>query len=46
MYAFSAFLLFLLLHILTAQTDKTIAAMKNSIPPTTPAVIALLLLRS
>ncbi len=37
---FSIFLLFLLLHILTVQTDNIMAATKNSTEPTTPAVIA------
>lgn len=38
---FSCFLRLRLLHILTAHIDKIIATMKNRIPPTTPAVIAL-----
>jgi len=37
---FSAFLRFLLLQILTAQTERTMQATKNSIPPTIPAATA------
>lgn len=41
MLPFSCFLLLRLLQILTAQTDRIIATIKNNIPPTTPAVMAL-----
>lgn len=38
---FSCRLRFLLLQILTAQTDRMMATMKNKNPPTTPAFMAL-----
>lgn len=38
---FSVFRRLRLLHSLTEQTDKTIAATKNKDPPTQPATIAL-----
>lgn len=37
---FSCFLRFLLLHILTVQTDRMIATMHSNIPPITAAVTA------
>lgn len=37
---FSCFRRFLLLHILTAHTDRIMATIKNRMPPTTPAVMA------
>lgn len=40
---FSCFRRFRLLHIFTAQIDRIIATIKNKIPPTTPAVMALCL---
>jgi hypothetical protein len=43
---FSCFLRLRLLHILTAHIDKIMATIKNKIPPTTPAVIALCLTRA
>lgn len=41
MYAFSCFLRLLLLQSFTAQTDRTMAAIKNKTPPTIPAAMAL-----
>ena len=43
---FSCFRRLRLLHILTAHIDKIMATIKNNIPPTTPAVIALCLTRA
>lgn len=43
---FSCFRRFLLLHIFTAHTERIIATMKNNIPPTTPAVMALCFTRA
>lgn len=43
---FSCFRRFRLLHILTAHMLRMMATMKNKIPPTTPAVIALCLTRA
>lgn len=43
---FSCFRRLRLLQIFTAQTDKMIATIKNRMPPTTPAVIALCLTRA
>lgn len=43
---FSCFRRFRLLQIFTAHTDKIMATMKNKIPPTTPAVIALCFTRA
>lgn len=40
---FSCFRRFLRLHILTAHTERMMAIMKKSIPPTIPAVTALLI---
>lgn len=43
---FSCFRRFRLLQILTAHTERIMATMKNKIPPTTPAVMALCLTRA
>lgn len=43
---FSCFRRFRLLHIFTAHIERMIATIKNSMPPTTPAVMALCLTRA
>lgn len=43
---FSCFRRFRLLQILTAHTERIMATMKNRMPPTTPAVMALCFTRA